>query len=263
MGNKDSRNNGEAKWDEHIRSGQGFFVKANSATSIAFNNNMLVTGNNSDGGFFRTENHQSKEVKAIKLLLNDGQNSKATIVGFANDALDGVDKQYDALSLSGGDYGFYSLFEGNAYAIQGLPSSYDKEIPLGFAVPVSGQFAIRLSFKESDESLDMVFLIDQLTGEIVNLREGSYSFTSNAGRFEDRFVIQTIPGNVTDVKDELNHQVYSYVDKGLLGVVFRNGSFKNATIHLHDLNGREVLREKTTISSERWSKEVLLVDSRN
>ncbi|MEL6558706.1 MAG: MBG domain-containing protein [Bacteroidota bacterium] len=256
IGDTDSRNNGASKWDGNIRSGQGFFVQATAATNITFESSMLGNSN-SDGGFFRLN---EVKVSPIKLRLSDDQNSKATIVGFADDASVGTDSRYDALQLSNSDYGFYSLLNERAYAIQGLPMDYSREVPLGLTVPGAGNYTISINDLESDIDLEVIFLKDKQTGAIVNLREGSYNFTATAGRSDERFVLQAFPERVTKTDERLSDQLYSYTDHGRLHVVFKvvpiTIGIKSGTFTLHDLNGKVMVSESSEIDNSRWSADV-------
>ncbi len=249
LGNTDSRSNGEAKWDGNIRSGQGFFVKANSATTVSFNNSMRVTGNNSDGGFYRVD---EAETKSLKLKLSNASIAKAIIVGFAPDATIEMDAQYDAPSWSADEFSFYSIMEGRQLAIQGLPQYFSGEIALGMNLFEEGQQTISLMDQEELEGMDVVFLKDKLTGEVINLREQSYTFTANAGETNDRFVLQAFPSNVTDVENNLDLQVFSYTDQSNLYVVFKTNEIKEAHFKMFDLSGRMMLSERSEINANRW-----------
>ncbi len=249
LGNTDSRSNGEAKWDGNIRSGQGFFVKANSATSVSFTNSMRVTGNNTDGGFFRVD---ESEIQSLKLRLSDGNSTKAIVIGFAPDATLDMDSQYDAMSWSGNDYAFYSLSGTKQLAIQGLPQFYTGEIALGFYASEEGQQTISLMDVKNQEGIDVVFLKDKLTGEVINLREQSYTFTVSAGETNDRFVLQAFPNNVTGVEEKLEQQIFSYSDYGNLYVVFKTNDIKEANFTMFDLSGRMLLNQNSEINANRW-----------
>lgn len=249
LGNTDSRSNGEAKWDGNIRSGQGFFVKANSATSVSFTNSMRVTGNNSDGGFFRVD---ESEIQSLKLRLSDGNSTKAIVIGFAPDATVDMDSQYDATSWSGNDYAFYSLSGTKQLAIQGLPQFYTGEIALGLYASEEGQQTISLMDVKNREAMDVIFLKDKLTGEVINLREKSYTFTVSAGETNDRFVLQAFPHNVTNVEESLEQQIFSYSDYGNLYVVFKTNDIKKANFTMFDLSGRMLLNQNSEINTNRW-----------
>ncbi|MCR9250804.1 MAG: choice-of-anchor D domain-containing protein [bacterium] len=249
LGNTDSRSNGEAKWDGNIRTGQGFFVKANSATAVSFTNAMRVGSNNSDGGFYRVDN---SEKKSIKLKLSDGKSSRAIVIGFVEDATLEMDNQYDALTLSGIDYAFYSVIGGKRLAINGLPLEYSDEIPLGISVEEEGQQTISMMDVDNPGTLEVVFLKDKLTGEMVNITEESYTFNVEAGETNDRFVLHAFPSVVTGSTSQLDQQVYSYSDDGNLYVIFKTDEIQDANFKILDLSGRMLLNQNSEINANRW-----------
>lgn len=184
LGNTNSRAAGEQKWDGYIRSGQGFFVKANASTTLHFSDDMKVTDHNSDGGFFR-----KAAVRRYKLAINDGKNSKATIVGFVSGATPGKDHAYDALTFGEAGLQLYSLqAEGNhKLGIQGLPLNFQGEVKLGFSCATATEHTISLlNLEEVDQDL---LLYDSYLGKTTDLTTQAYTFTTGVGQFEDRFVM--------------------------------------------------------------------------
>ncbi|MEP1890950.1 MAG: MBG domain-containing protein, partial [Cyclobacteriaceae bacterium] len=187
MGNTDSRAEGEIKWDGMIRSGQGFFVKSTAPTSIIFTDNMLMSSNNDDNGFFR----DSMTINSYKLNLSNEVSGVATVVGYAQDASVGIDHAYDAAILGSGNFKFYSLVEDEEIrlAIQGLPDSDQSDVALGYSVGTSGEYAISLGGFQGEIPVSGLILHDKLNGKYVDLSQETYSFTSASGTFDDRFTL--------------------------------------------------------------------------
>lgn len=239
MGNTDSRGSGETKWDGNIRSSQGFFVKANSATSVEFNNAMRVLTNNDDAGFYRIA-----EVLSYKLSLKNDHSIKSTVVGYAEDGSIGEDKQYDAHTLSGGSLQFYSMQVDNEdkLGIQGLPINYYEKVKLGFVSDQSGTHTIDL--RNSEEVKASVWLFDNYTNQRVDLTSKSYTFSTEAGTFNDRFTMNT--GTVTDIRKQI-HELKAYSTEGWLHLISDFEIPANSDYRLIDLNGREVLRGNNQI----------------
>lgn len=180
-----SRNDGEERFDGNIRSVQGFFVKANSASqTLQFTDAMKVSGNNSDGGYFR-----KGDVSTYKLIVSNEKSKKALIVGFTDDATLGKDKAYDALTFSGGDLQFHSILVGgtSTLAIQGLPTSYSGEIALGFSSTTGEMHTIQLS--DEDKTNESIWLTDKQVGTTIDLTTQSYSFMSKGEHDSDRFIL--------------------------------------------------------------------------
>ncbi|MEQ8472614.1 MAG: LamG-like jellyroll fold domain-containing protein [Marinoscillum sp.] len=207
LGNTDSRaetdrGEGSEKWDGYIRSGQGFFVKANSASTLQFTDAMKVVDHNDDDGFFR-----KAPVKRFKLAISDTVSRKATIVGYVADATLGKDKAYDAMTFGGSGLQLYSLqVEGNkTLGIQGLPTDYRGEVRLGFSTQTNAMHTIELM--NIEEVSEPVWLLDQFTGATIDLSRESYTFTTAIGEYQDRFRLKPAAVLGTQQKQTL---VYAY-----------------------------------------------------
>ncbi|WP_421877839.1 LamG-like jellyroll fold domain-containing protein [Marinoscillum sp.] len=232
MGNTDSRGDGLTKWDGYIRSGQGFLVQANSETCISFTNNMRQIGNNSDGGYYRLA-----AITSYKLILTDGEISKATVLGYASDATLGTDKSYDALNMNGGSLQFYTLQVDSEkkLGIQGLPTTYKEGVKLGYSVREAGKLMIRLQ----EEGSGSMILYDKLVDQEVDLSHGSYIFSSEAGVFNDRFML-IAPQMVTGLED-LN-EIHTYASDGYLHLLSEQPIKAGSQYQLIDLMGRSLIQ---------------------
>ena len=180
-----SRGDGEGRFDGFVRSAQGFFVKANaSGQTLQFTDEMKVAGNNTDEGYFR-----KSSITSYKLGLSNGLGTKATIIGYPDDATLAKDKAYDARYMGGSDLQWYTMLPGQSerMAIQGLPSTYAGEVALGFSTTQNTQHAISLI--NQSEINEPVWLLDQFTGKITDLSQEEYAFITEPGTFDNRFVL--------------------------------------------------------------------------
>lgn len=248
MGNTDSRSNGLTKWDGSIRSGQGFFVKANSSTSMQFTNTMRG-GSNTDAGFFR----KSNTLSSFKLLLSNGEVQRATVIGFAEDATVGKDKNYDASSLSGGALQLYTLQADDLtkLGIQGVPNEYQDDIRLGFHAE-AGSYTISLADFDLSTAQDVILLKDHARGIVIDLTEEDYSFSTGSGENKDRFTIQLSNTITANIKKQFLKNIFTHTTEDQLHVVFKSGNFKEAHIRLIDLTGQTLVDEKVRITNSRW-----------
>ena len=70
------------------------------------------------------------------------------------------------------------------------PITNDKVIPLNFKSSGNNAFEIKITELENIESSQPIFLRDNLTGDYFDLTQGqAYSFTSEQGKFNNRFEI--------------------------------------------------------------------------
>jgi len=125
-------------------------------------------------------------------LTNAGGAFKQSLVGYVTGATNGLDKLYDGVSLDTNPYiDFYSINGGKNLTIQGrgLPFVITDEVPFGYKTTIAGAFEISLDHVDGFFVTQDIFLKDLTTGVIHNLKNGSYSFTTLEGRFNDRFLL--------------------------------------------------------------------------
>jgi hypothetical protein len=210
-----------------IAAGQGFFAKAkatvNVTPSVIFNNDMRVAGTTlSDGTgvnqqFFRTSNAKAKTTNSIqknRLWLNLSNTQgvfKQTLVGYVTDATNGYDSRFDGESMNGNTYtDFYSINENKNLTIQGRAVPFDENdtVPLGFKTKIAGSFTIDIDEVDGLLTNQAVYLEDKVTSTVSNLKNSNYTFTTDKGTFNDRFVLRytdkTLSIEDTDQEDGIS-----------------------------------------------------------
>ena len=186
-----------------ITAGQSFFIKA-LATSLpgdvaTFKNTMRVIGNNSQ--FFRNSQANTSvntisnlEKNRIWLEITNATGLyKQTLIGYIENATNDLDRGFDGEIVdTGNPLSLYSVINQKKLGIQGraLPFDINDIVPLGFKAATSGTYEIRLSDFDGFFVNQNVFLEDKLVNVIHNLKESNYSFVTNSGTFEDRFVLR-------------------------------------------------------------------------
>lgn len=129
---------------------------------------------------------QAVSRKIIDLSVSNNTFTDRTRVVINNAATTGYDASCDAgkfFSESEEVPQIYSLdAEGNKYAINERPETGGRVI-LGFIAPQGGNFTMQLI----RNTMGNVILKDNETGSSVNISEQEYSFTSDAGTYENRF----------------------------------------------------------------------------
>ena len=203
--NKLGPSTGPQTFNGKIAAGQGFFVTMNHSSAsttenIIFNNSMRNKGYN-NSNFFRTSN-ASKPSRIWLDITNDTGSSIRTLVGYDKEATTEKDRMYDAKINVDSNLNIYSLIDTEPQIIQGRPMPFDKEdkVSLGLVIPAkstnsapsASTYSIGIAFVDgifNKENQD-IFLEDKLLNSIHDLRKEPYVFTSNAGRFDDRFVLR-------------------------------------------------------------------------
>lgn len=175
---------------DFIQVGQGFFVNTASGGNANFNNSQRVYGSSSSQ-FFKASTSELQEKHRIWLNLNDENNNyNQILLGYADGATNTIDAS-DGLVLDDSQPLIYNLINNQKYVIQGreLPFVDTDVVPLGMKINQSGNYTI--SFENADGLFitQNIYLKDNYTLTIHDIKQSPYSFTSQSGNFTDRFQV--------------------------------------------------------------------------
>jgi hypothetical protein len=221
--------------------GQGFFVKVTSGltvANIAFNNAMR-SANNSHL-FFRNQNTTVSKKHRIWLnLSNATQTIDQMLVGYITDATDGVDYGFEGKTFGNNAISLSSLVDDNPYTIQArsLPFEATDVVYLNFETNSAGTYTISIDRVDGlFETNQDIFLKDNLTGNLHNLKLAAYSFQSQMGNFNTRFEIRY--QNQLDVNNPVfdANAVIIYKQEGTIHI--NSGNFVMNKIEIYDTTGR-------------------------
>jgi hypothetical protein len=263
-----------------IGAGQGFFATSNTTilgiNEIVFNNSMRVgvggiTGNNSQ--FFKTNSTKSKTTSAIEknrvwLNLTNTQGAfKQLLVGYITGATNDYDNGYDGETFDGNEFlDFYSVNQDKNFVIQGrtLPFDVNDEVSLGYRSVAVGDFSIGIDEVDGVMLSQKVYIEDKLLNVVHDLKASPYDFTTQAGTFNDRFVLRYVDKTLGTGDFETAD------DKIIISV--KNKQIKidspNVTIDkilIFDLLGKQIYRKinignnEHTISNLASSEQALIV----
>jgi hypothetical protein len=126
----------------------------------------------------------------LSILLNN-QYNRQIILGFQDNATNGVDRGIDAKSPDGNDLpnDSYFFLDNNQYVIQGIKFDVNKRVPLGVKMSEAGSMVFKLPFTVNFDENQAVYIYDSLDDSYHNLREADYEVTLSAGVFNNRFEI--------------------------------------------------------------------------
>ena len=203
-----------------IATGQGFKVKANTATgtgTATFNNCMRVSGNNDQ--FMRSSNNTT--IDRYKLNFNGVNNvGNQILIAYMPQTTLGYDRMYDAELSSVSPAQMYSLLDNTStqLGINARPAFATNDV-VALGVDKSNatpeNFSIAIADKEGvfQGTAINVLLHDKLLHIYQNLSNGPYNFTSNSAALQGRFEIvyqEAALGNAefdtTNVIATLNNQ---------------------------------------------------------
>lgn len=165
---------------------------------------------------------------------------KQLLVGYITGATNGWDINYDAESLDANKYAdFYSINEGKKLVIQGraLPFNPMDTIALGYRSAILGNLTISIDHADGNLAQKDIYLQDKATGTIHNLKNGPYTFYTNTGIFNDRFVLRYASESlgVDDTKNSRSHFFVSVRDR-VISITSENALLKEAAVF--DINGK-------------------------
>lgn len=243
----------------YIAAGQSFMTKSTGGGSVVFNNSMRVSLANKNAQFFKGTKSKVVAIEKHRVwldLTNTEGAFKQMLVGYVTGGTNEFDSAFDGLSLNSNKYiDFYSINDNKNYVIQGRALPFDKtdKVPLGYKTTIEGIFAISIDQADGILANESIFVEDKVKGVIVDLRKGSYSFSTAIGTFNDRFVLRfTDNDGIAKIFNTAN------LDKPVI-ISVQNHQIKIDSfgeiidkLMVYDLNGR-LLYEKENVNSNIFS----------
>ncbi len=242
----------------NIGAGQGFFAEMNADGPIEFNNDMRVRTTGDNMQFFRSgivERHR------IWLRITNANNAyRQALVGYVEGATNAIDRLYDGNSITSNEINLYSLENNKKLAIQGraLPFINTDIVPLGYMITTPGEYAIAID-KLDGLFLDGqdIYLEDLLLNVTHHLSTSSYTFTTESGTFENRFLLRYTNAPLgVDPINELDNQVTVAVKDQLLKIKTAMESIQSITVF--DLLGRKVFDKNDLNTTEFYAEDIVL-----
>lgn len=246
-----------------LNTAQGFLVKATGSADLVFDNSMRMAI--STQSFFSSNDEPAATSRYwINVTGNNSRFSQA-LIGYTTDGTNGYDHGFDGESILDGGVVVYTIASDKRLAIQARPEfEVSDEVTLGFKAQAAGTFEFSLDHMDGlFEDGQQIYIVDALTGEQHDLTEGDYSFTSEAGTFENRFrIIYTTTlgteGPMAPVSD-----VIVFGKEKQLHV---NAPVNIASIVVYDMLGRTLYQQNAIDATEisasmaNQSQEVLVVN---
>ena len=131
----------------------------------------------------RSLNPEQRDRHLLNLVLSNGEQDDQTRVVFNEKKTVNYEKECDAAKFMSSEQVpmLYSTDHQTRYAINERPKG---SVQLGFVAPKAGTYTLRA------ERMDMaVMLRDNVTGTSFDLKNGEYTFESEAGTFNARFMV--------------------------------------------------------------------------
>lgn len=241
-----------ADFSGYIGAGQSFFVLMDNDASVPVNANVQFNNTMRDGSyrndqFLRTSNENATEKHRIWIdIINSNNKATSTLIGYIEGATYGKDRLFDGDDLSATNLKLYSIIDDKNMAIQGraLPFDVNDMVPLGFNVPSNGTYSIAINNLDGlfESTNQAIYLEDQLTNTIHDLKANPYVFTTVSGTYNDRFILrytnETLGIDNPDFNSGIN--IISYNNE--VKVTSTNNPIN--TIDVYDVLGRTIASYK-------------------
>jgi hypothetical protein len=239
----------------NIAAGQGFFIKTVASGTAYFRNSMRTGGTtNTNNNFYRSASASSTvdddptaayEKHRIWLdISNNGNGYKQLLLGYIQDGTDGMDRLFDGEMVDNGNtIVMYTKVDDVKLSIQGrgLTFTPNDTFALGYKATVADTYKINLSDFDGLFLNQDIYLEDKLLNVVHNLKEGYYTFSSNAGTFEDRFVLR-FSAQALGVPTFNEESVVVY--KNAQGLHIATGLTPMDTVTVYDVAGRMLASKK-------------------
>ena len=230
---------------QYIAPGQGFFVSAESASSVSFTNAMQTTSGSDDFVSGRMDGSYTY----FYLNLNEGDDLIANSMFYFGDGMSyGFDAGYDAEAFRQSTKIMSRMLEGNVglgMQVNAMPKEALDDstvIPLEINQTAGTAFSIGLADVFNLAEDVEVYLEDTQLQTFTDLKAGDYTINpendlSGIGRFYLVFVNNSLGGNTMH---ESNIRIYNPLDEdyisieGLLNV-------QNTKVNLYNIFGQQVL----------------------
>lgn len=236
-----------------LNTGQGFIVKSKNNNDLVFRNNMRKSDNFAN--FFRNgdTDPESNAIVASRLWINigspDGQLFSQTMVGYTPQATLEYDNGIDGRAFVDATSTIYSVIEGEKLGIQGRPAfNIDDVAALGFKTEVAGDFVMKLDRTDGIFAGEQdIFIKDNLTGTAHDIKNGDFSFTSEAGTFDSRFeIIYKQPEALGVSETQIKETVIFGQDQQVK--ITSSEEIKSVTVY--DINGKVLYQNNNVNNTE-------------
>lgn len=237
--------------DQYIASGQGFMARTISSVNdtITFTDAMREKESNTQ--FFRQVNIKNassleKDRVWLNLESSEGGASSQILVGFFENATDGVDRLYDGIKISEGWINLYSKIDTLNYGIQGLGAfTMEKKVPLAFNSYIEdATITYRISIDRFEGVLrdNDIYLVDNELNITHDLKQGAYAFSIPSwGSYKERFTLQFTKGTLGIDASKLD-QDFVVINKENTLQIKSNSSIDQ--VKIYDVTGRLLLHKK-------------------
>ena len=163
---------------------KSFFLQIARDGELSF---ALASRQNAPARYLQSSNEQ-REVEFEVLLAND---TRSDNLGFliGEDYTPAYEINADLEKMIG-SMSVYTIYNGYNLAYNALsPANAEEQIPIGYVVPIVGEYTFALDESSDIEDVEHIYLIDYETSAITDLVTDVYTFTTLEQKSDTRFAI--------------------------------------------------------------------------
>lgn len=220
-----------------IQVGQGFIAKkiAGGTGNVLFDNTVRTTANNANQ-FFKTATIEERSRIWLNVTNAAGEFGQ-TLIAYMPTAENGVERT-DGKYIGDGSTALTSWLDNAEYIIQGRAAFTVSDIvPLNFKTLTAGNYTIAIDHVDGlFEGSQDIFLRDNFTGILHNLKTSAYSFATQAGSFNARFEVLYFDVLATDNPVFDSNSIVLYTKEN--NVVVNAGTITLGRVEVYDITGR-------------------------
>jgi endonuclease I len=227
--------------DGSIKPGQGFYVNSSENESVLFHNALRYDVKNTQ--FFRL-NETIVTNDVFRLNLNNSENAfNQILIGYTSKATAGFDIGIDGKAIETSNSMIYTVLDNEICTINGKPSFLiDDKVAVGFNAVSNGNYTISLENVEGLFENQEIYLKDNFTGNIVDIKSDAYNFLSEEGVFPNRFDVfyKNVEENALETES-----VIAFSSNNTINIISNGSLIEN--IIIYDVVGRKLLEEKYAV----------------
>lgn len=231
--------------DYKIGAGQGFMVLMDNGApgsgTVTFNNSMR-SNTFTNTQFYKTNALRSGSIDKSRIwidLVLPNNSVNRTVVGYVDGATNGKDNAYDAFTDYKPATNFYTLIGNEPMLIQGkqIPFASDDTVQLGFKTSQNGNHTIAIATVDGLFNTQNIYLQDTTLNVTHDLKSSPYTFHSNTGVYNDRFIIKyenALNTSETSSIEDLKIYASNYI-------TIRSDVEKVKNVMVYDITGKTLL----------------------
>ena len=240
--------------------GQGFEIEGTTTGgSVTIKNSYRAFKKESVStdlsGFEKIENltqlnatHLSNSNQAAQIRLNtllNNQYNRQIILGFQDNATDGVDKGIDAKSPNGEDLSNDSYFfiDNNPFVIQGVKFDLQNRIPIGIKMGEAGMVSFRIPYTVNFDENQAIYLYDALDNSYHDILNQAYEINVPVGVYNNRFELTFTNAVLSMNNSNFDSVTVCQNNNSHLLTVTNNNAISIEDIVIYDVLGKLIFKQ--------------------